>query len=175
MPGPRDANELLKIVPAGPEHLEEIARLADLVWRAHYPEIIGMAQTDFMLKRMYDLDVLRAEMKRGICYDRLFDAGELRAFAGYGPHNGSAEMKLHKLYVHPESQRKGYGSRLIQHVEAKARLGGFKVLILAVNKGNKRAIAAYRKNGFGIRESVVCDIGGGFVMDDFIMAKLLKD
>jgi hypothetical protein len=42
-----------------------------------------------------------------------------------------------------------------------------------VNKRNASAIAAYRKHGFDVRESVVKDIGGGFVMDDYIMEKRL--
>jgi hypothetical protein len=43
--------------------------------------------------------------------------------------------------------------------------------VLAVNKGNRSAIAAYLKNGFTVLESVVKDIGGGFVMDDHIMVR----
>jgi ribosomal protein S18 acetylase RimI-like enzyme len=42
-----------------------------------------------------------------------------------------------------------------------------------VNKQNAQAIAAYRKNGFEVREAVRVEIGNGFVMDDFIMAKSL--
>jgi hypothetical protein len=42
-----------------------------------------------------------------------------------------------------------------------------------VNKRNTRAIAAYQRNGFVTADSVVTDIGGGFVMDDYIMAKEL--
>ena len=33
------------------------------------------------------------------------------------------------------------------------------------------AIAAYRKHGFEVRDSIVKAIGGGFVMDDYIMAR----
>ena len=46
-------------------------------------------------------------------------------------------------------------------------------MILSVNKRNAKAIAAYHRNGFVIAESVVTDIGGGFVMDDYVMAKEL--
>jgi ribosomal protein S18 acetylase RimI-like enzyme len=46
-------------------------------------------------------------------------------------------------------------------------------MILTVNKRNTRAIAAYRRNGFTVLEAVVADIGGGFVMDDFLMSKHL--
>jgi GNAT superfamily N-acetyltransferase len=170
MPGSQDVNTV-KILPAGLAHLGEIAALAEVVWRAHYPGIISVEQIDYMLKRMYDLKVLRAELAQGICYERLLVRGELRAFAAYGPWGGKEEMKLYKIYIHPESQRQGLGSRLLHHVEEKARERNFKVLLLTVNKGNEKAIAAYRKNGFRVRETAVVDIGGGFVMDDFIMAK----
>ena len=60
---------------------------------------------------------------------------------------------------------------LIARAVAHGWEAGCDTLILAVNKGNARAIAAYQKHGFAVRESVRVDIGGGFVMDDFIMAR----
>ncbi len=73
----------------------------------------------------------------------------------------------------PELHGRGLGSRLLQHVEREVRQLGARRLILSVNKRNAKAIAAYQRNGFVIAESVVTDIGGGFVMDDFIMTKEL--
>jgi len=46
--------------------------------------------------------------------------------------------------------------------------------VLGVNRFNEKAIRAYRRNGFAIREELKTDIGGGFVMDDFIMEKGLE-
>ena len=68
---------------------------------------------------------------------------------------------------------RGVGRRLIATTEARARAQRCSTLILNVNKNNVRAIRAYEKNGFVIREAVVVDIGSGFVMDDFVMAKPL--
>jgi ribosomal protein S18 acetylase RimI-like enzyme len=83
-------------------------------------------------------------------------------------------MKLHKLYLLTELHGQGLGSRLLEHCEVEARRHNARRLILAVNKRNAKAISAYRRNGFVIRESVINDFGGGFVMDDFVMAKELK-
>jgi len=83
-------------------------------------------------------------------------------------------MKLHKLYLLPEMHGRGLGSLLLQHVEREVRAGAGHRLVLSVNKRNARAIAAYRRNGFDIADSVVTDIGNGFVMDDYIMAKDLS-
>jgi ribosomal protein S18 acetylase RimI-like enzyme len=40
-----------------------------------------------------------------------------------------------------------------------------------VNRNNHNAIGAYRKHGFQVRASQVKDIGGGFVMDDYVMVR----
>ena len=182
-----------RIVPATEADLPAIAELAGVIWRVCYPGIIEHAQIDFMLARMYALDTMRDEIRsQGIRYDRLLAGDELVGFASYGPTEagtprrgvfgghpqGSAQravptFKLHKIYLHPDRQGRGLGSRLLQHCEQQARAAGARRLILAVNKRNAKAIAAYQRNGFVIAESVVTDIGHGFVMDDFIMAKEL--
>ena len=161
------------IEAAAAEHLAGISALADIIWRAHYPGIISQEQIDYMLARMYDLEVMRRELELGIAYDRLLVDGTLRGFSSYGPASKADELKLHKLYVHPDYQRLGLGGSLLKRAEQVARKRGFSTIILAVNKKNTRAVAAYRKHGYTIRESVVADIGGGFVMDDYVMAKIL--
>ena len=45
----------------------------------------------------------------------------------------------------------------------------YKSIQLTVNKYNTNTISAYKKWGFEIIDSVVTDIGEGFVMDDYIM------
>ena len=166
-----DGKEIIRATEAG---LPAISELAGVIWRACYPGIITSEQIDYMLARMYSLDVLRDEIRsQGIRYDRLLLDGELAGFASYGPTSEPGVMKLHKLYLLPELHGRGLGSRLLQHVEGEVRAGAGRRLILSVNKRNAKAIAAYQRNGFRIVESVVTDIGGGFVMDDYIMAKEL--
>jgi ribosomal protein S18 acetylase RimI-like enzyme len=161
----------VQIVPAGHEHLPRIAHLAGVIWRSYYPRIISRAQIEYMLGRMYDLTTLENELSNGICFDRLLIGDKLAGFTSYGP-VGHA-MKLYKLYIHPDSQRRGLGTQMLHRVEQLARARGFPKVVLGVNKANSQAITAYEKNGFLIRESICTDIGGGFVMDDYIMEKWL--
>lgn len=161
-----------------PEEVEAVAALARVVWQDTYRDIISQAQIDAMLAQRYSAEWMRAELASGeVWWDVLRADGQVVAFACYFLACQPGEMKLDKLYVHPAHQRHGYGARLLARVEAAARDKGCRAvaLALAVNKKNLRAVAAYRKYGFTVREEVVQDIGGGFVMDDYIMEKPLAE
>jgi GNAT superfamily N-acetyltransferase len=164
----------LAIAPLGEGDIDAICVLAREIWRRHYPPIIGTAQTEYMLAQRYTPDVIREEIARDdFWWDTLAEDGAYVAFASSFRLTPGRAIKLDKLYVHPERQRRGYGAALIEHTCERARRLGCDRVVLAVNKRNDGAIAAYRKLGFDVAEAVVKDIGGGFVMDDYIMEKIL--
>ena len=164
----------VQILPATEAHLPALAELAGVIWRQHYPGIISRAQIEYMLGKMYALDTLRTELRtKGIHFVRLLVAERFVGFASFGPMPEPETMKLHKCYLLPEFHGRGYGSLLLKHCEQETRRLGAKRLTLAVNKQNTKAIAAYRRHGFVVTESVVTDFGSGFVMDDYLMAKHL--
>lgn len=163
------------ISPLSSNEIETVAKLARTVWQDTYPGIITQAQIDFMLEQRYDPRRLHAELAMPqVWWDKATLDGELVAFASSLLSATAGEMKLDKIYVDPARQRLGLGGRLIAHVAQRSLAQGCSTLILAVNKRNERAIAAYRKHGFVVREAVCVDIGNDFVMDDFIMARILQ-
>jgi GNAT superfamily N-acetyltransferase len=158
-----------------PEDAERIAALAREIWLAHYPDIIGIEQIEYMLQQRYDPSLIRAELKRDdLWWDELRLGDEIVGFSSYFLTGEPGEMKLDKLYVREDCQRRGYGGRLIGRVVAVARAQGCSRLVLAVNRNNSNAVVAYGKYGFEIRSTAVKDIGGGFVMDDYIMEKAVR-
>lgn len=168
-----DRAEVL-IRPLLSAEVEALAQLARLIWRAHYPGIITPAQIEYMLVERYQPEILRAELERdGVWWDLLLEHGEPKGFSSCLLTQYPGELKLDKLYVHPDRQRRGYGAMMLESVLARARSLGCTRLMLAVNKRNVNAIAAYQKSGFHIEQAVVKDIGAGFVMDDFIMVRMV--
>ena len=162
----------IAIARARHDELPEVQRLAGRIWRAHYRGIITDEQIEYMLERGYALDTLGGFLEgadRGLELASVEDA--IVGFAAWYVTDRSAEAKLDKLYVLQSRQRRGLGGRLIASVESLARAAAARALVLNVNKNNAQAIRAYEKYGFVIREAVVVDIGGGFVMDDYVMAK----
>jgi ribosomal protein S18 acetylase RimI-like enzyme len=170
------ASGTLSIAPLAAADIEPLRALAHAIWHAHYPGIISREQIDYMLAQRYSPEVIAAELARPDCWWRLARlGGEPVAFASCALDTAPRAMKLDKLYVLPERQRGGIGGALLEQVLGIARQTGCERLWLAVNKNNAGAIAAYRRHGFAIRASVVKDIGGGFVMDDYIMERPVSD
>jgi GNAT superfamily N-acetyltransferase len=154
------------------EEAEALAELARTIWHAHYPAILSAAQIDYMLEQRYKPGLIRQTLARGDRWDVARAAGELVGFAHAYPVS-DGDFKLDKLYVHPDWQRHGIGARLLERVAAHARDHACTRLLLRVNRQNAQAIAAYLKYGFQVATVIVEDIGGGFVMDDYVMVKAL--
>lgn len=143
---------------------------ARTIWYAHYPAIITPAQIEYMLQQRYRTEVIEAELQRSdVWWELATVQGSAVGFSSCLLTAARAEMKLDKLYVLPERQGEGVGRALLESVRTRARRLGCTRLVLAVNKRNASAIAAYRSWGFRIEDSMVNDIGGGFVMDDYRM------
>ena len=165
----------IRIANATEADLAPVAELAGVIWRKHYPGIITSSQIEYMLEHGYSHDALRrfiVEPGAGLLLAR--DGERLIGFGAFHRVDGTDGLKLEKLYVHPDYHRRGVGSRLIRDVEEAAAAQKLPTVIPNVNKNNVQAIRAYEANGFAIRESVVIDIGNGYVMDDYIMAKRLS-
>lgn len=162
------------VLPVAVADVADIAALARDVWYATYPGIISLEQIEYMLSERYTPEVIRREIEAGTAgWDQVLENGAPVAFVSYFPAETAGDLKVDKLYVAVDGQRKGYGGMLLDHVAKVGRTRGFRSLILAANKRNEQAISAYRKHGFRVRAAVTKDIGGGFVMDDFIMERAI--
>jgi ribosomal protein S18 acetylase RimI-like enzyme len=153
---------------------ETLTQLAKMIWRAHYTRIIGSEQVDYMLADRYTPEKLRPYLNaddRWLMMLRIDNRAV--GYCSYALTEVPGEMKLEQLYLLSEYYGQGLGRTMLHHVEERARELGCRTLMLQANKHNDIAVAFYRKAGFIVREEAVFDIGGGFVMDDYVMEKAL--
>ena len=143
------------------------------IWHAHYPDIITVEQIDYMLAEGYSTDRIASEItEQGTTWLKILDDKEMIGFVAFGPY-GEQTIKLHKLYLDVACHGRGIGSAALAEVERCALTCGATAILLNVNKYNHKAIASYERNGYQVAESVINDIGNGFVMDDYVMKKAL--
>jgi GNAT superfamily N-acetyltransferase len=162
--------ETVRIRPLEPSEIEALCDLARAIWRVHYPSIITSAQIEYMLEQRYRPELVQAELGRGDVWWELATLQDAPVgFSSCLLTGEPGEMKLDKLYVDPRRHATGVGTQLMQSVRTRARSLECRRLILAVNRHNASAIAAYRHWGFEIERALVTDIGAGFVMDDYVM------
>jgi ribosomal protein S18 acetylase RimI-like enzyme len=123
---------------------------------------------------MYAAKTLRREMAEGVAWDLVCRHTEPVGFISCSFDAAVRRVKLSKLYLLPAWHGHGIGHQMLQHVQARSAQLGARAIRLQVNKQNSRAIRAYQRAGFSVLEAVVTDIGGGFVMDDFILVLRLR-
>jgi ribosomal protein S18 acetylase RimI-like enzyme len=151
------------------EDIPLLRSLAQRIWRECYPGIIRVEQIEFMLEWMYSEEQLRREIAEGVVWEVVEETGEAIGFLSF-QREADGRVKLNKLYLLPEHQGRGHSRGLLDRIMGQAQALGAHEVWLQVNKRNARAVAAYKKAGFEIAEETVFDIGGGFVMDDYLMA-----
>lgn len=164
--------ETMTIRPAYAHDIPLIRDLAIRIWPTAYGRIISAEQITYMLEMMYSEKSLAAQMQEGIRFIIAYDGVEPVGFAAFGLQEPGI-CKLHKLYVLPQQQGKGTGALLIRTVEEMAGEKEASLLQLNVNRLNP-AVGFYEKIGFSIVEEQDLDIGQGFQMNDYLMAKPLN-
>ena len=150
------------------EDADLIYKLAEKIWREHYyPDILSNEQIDYMLRTRYSPELLAEKMRHGEQF--YLGYGEDRAIAYGSVEPVDGVYFLHKFYIDVAKQRSGVGSRFFEYLLLQT--DSRKPVKLQVNRQNYKAINFYFKNGFTIESVQDFDIGDGYYMNDFIMAR----
>ena len=162
---------MIKIIKATTDNdIQKIADLANIIWHEHFPPIIGDAQVDYMVEKFQSYPAISNAVKtEGYIYYMAYYEDN---FCGYiAIHPEEEKVFLSKIYI-----EKSYRGRKISKAMLNQVISDYpnaKALWLTVNRFNENSIAAYKKMGFEIIREQAADIGNGFVMDDYVMEKIL--
>lgn len=150
---------------------QKIDALADCIWRAHYIPLVGKPQVDYMLDKFQTAKAIEEQVKRGLEYYKLIYDDITCGYLAIK--NETDALFLSKLYILSNYRGKKIGKTAISFIEEKAKTYQLKKIRLTVNIDNTNSIKAYETLGFKNVGSIVADIGGGFVMDDYELVKNL--
>lgn len=157
----------LEIVKTSEEEICDLAKLAEEIWRQHFPSIIGNEQVDYMLDKFQSEKAMKDQLSKGYEYYFLRLDGENIGYFGIQPQDDGT-LFLSKLYIRLSERGKGFAREAFEFMKKLCKERGYCRIWLTVNKYNHSTIAVYEKFGMKILRSQVSDIGNGFVMDDYV-------
>ena len=165
-------NSRLRVLKAsGPEDFITLEALAKEIWEQHYSSIIGKAQVAYMLDRFQSRSAIEKEIQAGyVYYLARFDDVP----CGYSAvKKDGTGVFLSKLYVKKGYRQRGIARGMLDQIDTYAKKNKSNRIWLTCNKYNTSSLETYKKLGFAIIDSCLSDIGGGFVMDDYVLEKKL--
>jgi diamine N-acetyltransferase len=165
----------MEIRKASQEDYKTIFDIAAITWDNAYKSILSEAQLEYMMDMMYSTQSFTEQLSvKGHQFIIASLNGKEMGFASYELNYRYGTTKLHKLYVLPETQGTGMGYALITAVENAAKANGNDKITLNVNRFNK-AIHFYEKNGYTNTGAIDVQIGNGYIMEDYVMEKVLSN
>ncbi len=156
-----------------PEQINLTAHLAEQIWTEHYSNILQMEQISYMVEKFQSAKAIKEQIKnQNYQYYLLYSDKQAIGYTAIQPQAES--LFLSKIYIKKEARGKKYASLTLRFLENLCRNNGWAKIWLTVNKNNTNSIAAYQAMGFHAADTQVADIGNGFVMDDYIMEKIIE-
>lgn len=149
------------------DELSVVKALAYDIWPRVYDYMISQEQISYMLSLMYDLDKLQYQWGEGVKFVLLEVEGMPQGFLSFEEKDDC--IFLHKLYLRPEMQGKGYGKKMLQVAVDFATDCKKPFIELTVNRNNK-FLEFYMSQGFQIKEEKDFDLGCGYFMNDYILS-----
>lgn len=154
-----------------PRAIVQVVRLAHEIWNEHFPQVISQAQIDYMLDRFQSAPAITRQIQEGMRYFLLSHQGQSAGFLALKPEPDTSRLFVSKLYLRAECRGRGLARQALDFTASLGEKMGLKTIYLTCNKRNRVPLEIYAHLGFRQVESVVKDIGGGFVMDDYILEK----
>lgn len=157
------------------EDMKAAFDLVSEIWPVCYRDILSTDQITYMIARMYAPETIQLETNEGTPFFFVQVENKSVGVLSFDMRPNAAQVVLlHKIYLLPAYWGTGLGHQILLLVSEQALAAGAEAVELRVNRHNERAIRAYKRVGFFVKETVITDFGGGFFVDDYIMRKELK-
>ena len=106
-------NKDIILRPVQKDEYGKVRKLAETIWPVCYKDILSAEQIDYMMDMMYSEGVISKEISEGVRYSFVESDGIIAGYLAWGQWNSvPPTAKLHKLYLLPEKQGQGIGSRV---------------------------------------------------------------
>lgn len=128
---------------------EEVKKIAKITWQDAYGHILPLDIQEKTLEEAYSLEAMQYRFDNFIMLVAQEEKG-IMGYAFFSKKQENGEALLESIYIHPNRQNKGIGSKLIQ--EGTRMLHPLNKLSLHVLKGNESSLLFYKSKGFQVEK-----------------------
>lgn len=164
---------MIRLKLATPEDWLAIQTIACKTWPHTFGAVMSKKQIDYMLALIYNEQSLKEQMvEKNHQFLLALKNDDPVGFASYELNYRSApQLMIHKIYLLPQSQGLGIGTKVFDYLTDLAKTHNQKRLRLKVFYKNDKAEAFYQKYGFINAGTESTDIGNGYIILDNVMEK----
>ncbi|MEF2072391.1 GNAT family N-acetyltransferase [Consotaella aegiceratis] len=134
------------IRPATPDDLEAVRSLLRETWHATYDAIYGAETVERLTGEWHSIEAMKGRLARPRASFLLAEDESGLAGMAFAALEEEGILTLYQLYVRPDAQRRGIGSRLLRAVHQ--AFGGHSRVRVEVEPANRGAVRFYEKHGF---------------------------
>lgn len=145
--------------------ITNVEKLGREIWSKHYIKILSQSQIDYMLEKFQSTDSIKTQIKENYEYYLIENNNENVGYTAFLSKENY--MFLSKLYIKEKKRGQGIGKQAFNFIKEKCKEKNLNSIRLNVNKYNSLSIEAYKKMGFAIINSMITDVGNGYIMDDY--------
>ena len=164
---------MVEFNPAGIDDLLKIQKIAYETWPNAFGQTIAKEQLNYMLDLIYNIKSLKKQMiEKGHNFILADEDNHSLGFTSYEFHyNSQPQLMIHKIYLLPEAQGLGIGTKFLNLLTDLALQNNNKRLLLKVYFKNYKAISFYEKYGFKNIGTETTDMGNNYSILDNVMVK----
>lgn len=149
-------------------NISKLVALSSLIWHEYWKDYLSEEQIEYMVDKFQSEKAIQHQIQyEHYTYFYIYYNRGLIGYIGLALKDDS--IFLSKFYIKKDFRHNGIGTKTFEFIKEAAKQQRRDKITLTVNKHNTNSINAYKKWGFKTVDAVVTDIGGGFVMDDYIM------
>jgi len=167
---------MIQLKPATHNDWKIIQSIAYITWPDTFGKLIDKEQLDYMLTLIYSEASLKSQMiQHNHQFLLVLNDETSVGFVSYELNYGSTtQLMIHKIYLLPESQGLGIGTKIFNHLTEVAKNNHQEKLRLKVFHKNDKAIGFYQKYGFTSAGVEMINIDNKYTVLDNVMIKEIE-
>lgn len=154
------------------DQIKNVSDFAMNVWHEYFPGLLSDQQIDYMCNLFNTPKAMQDNIdNHQYQYYSVDEDGLTIGYIALQDHDD--DLFLSKLYLSKQARGKGIASKMMDFVINEAKKRRYAKIRLTCNKYNKHSLDIYDHYGFTIVDSDQTDIGNGYIMDDYILEKVV--